>query len=236
MKKSKKGRRIDSDELDRTFYQKRGRRPKIRALTEAQGHYIISVQENDVTFGIGPAGTGKTYVSTCLAAESLSKGDVEKIIFCRPMVGCDEDMGALPGDIHQKYDPWVEPVVEVLEERLGRSQVQMFLKNGKIQAKPMMYMRGKTFDNSFVILDEAQNTTPQQMKMFLTRIGNESIVVVDGDLDQSDLKDKRGNSRPNGLEEAVYNLKDITGIGIVRFDIHDIVRSGLVKRILEAYA
>ena len=218
-----------------TFYDKSNQFRPVQARTETQGQYIACILSRDITFGIGPAGTGKTYVAAGLAAEALNKGTINSIVICRPMVGCDEDMGFLPGNQQEKYDPWVEPVISVLEQKLGKSQVRMFLKNGNIQAKPLMLMRGKTHERSWVILDEAQNTTPEQMKMFLTRIGEGSKVIIDGDLTQSDLRDGRGVRIRNGLEDALQRLRRIPEIGVVEFTMDDIVRHGLIRKILEAY-
>lgn len=220
----------------RAHFDRNTKRRPVSALTEAQGHYITNILNKTITFGVGPAGTGKTYIAAALAADALASGDAESVVICRPMVGCDEDMGFLPGREDEKYLPWIEPLIDVLEERLGKSQVHMYLKNGRIQAKPLMLMRGKTHKDTWVLLDEAQNTTPNQMKMFLTRVGEGSKIIIDGDLQQSDLRDKRGVVQQNGLEDAVWRLQGIADIGIVEFDMADIVRHGLVREILEAYS
>lgn len=202
---------------------------ELRAQTEAQGHYILQIQKKWLTFGIGPAGTGKTYVCAALAAQALLEGKTERLIVTRPAVEACESLGFLPGELDQKFDPYFAPFRDVLDEWLGKSHVDGMIRSGKIVATPMAYMRGKTFKNAYVILDEAQNTTPNQMKLFLTRIGEDTKVVVNGDLAQSDLRGR------NGLEDAIERLQHIEMVGISRFSRDDIVRSGLVRAVLEAY-
>lgn len=203
----------------------------LEARNEAQGQLIATIQSKRITFVTGPAGTGKTFVSTSLACELLEAGEIERIVIARPMVGCDEEMGFLPGEEFEKYAPWLAPFLDVLEGKLGKKKVETYLKFGKIVARPLMMMRGATFRNAFVILDEAQNTTPGQMKMFLTRIGNGAKVVVDGDLEQSDLP----QGKPSGLADALSKLQCSGVIGRVDFDEEDIERDPLVRQIVKAY-
>ena len=202
---------------------------KLSAMNEAQAHYMMSINSSDLTFGVGPAGTGKTYVCGSLAAEALMSGKASHIIITRPAVEAGESLGFLPGEISEKYEPYIQPFREVLNERMGKSRVEYSMKRGQIEAAPLAYMRGRTFKDAFVILDEAQNTTPTQMKLFLTRIGKNCTVIVNGDLNQSDI---RGQS---GLDDAMNKLKHIKGIQSVVFDRADVVRSGLVQKIVEAY-
>lgn len=205
----------------------------LEARNQAQGQLISTLQRSRLTFIGGPAGTGKTFISTSLACEALEAGEVEKIIITRPMVGCDEDMGFLPGTEWEKFQAWVGPILEVLEGKLGKTKVKTYVEYGKIVGKPLMMMRGSTFRDAFVILDEAQNTTPGQMKMFLTRIGEGSRVVVDGDVDQSDLKLRNGEV--NGLEDALHKLRNSHNAAMFNFEESDIERDGLVREIVMAY-
>lgn len=202
----------------------------IRAITEAQGHYVCSILNNIVTFGIGPAGTGKSYVAAGLAADKLRDGEIDKIIITRPGVEAGESFGFLPGELEEKYAPYIEPFRDILNERLGKSHVEYLLKHKRIEAKPLAYMRGMTFKNAWIILDEAQNTTPAQMKLFLTRIGHNCTVIIDGDIAQTDIKGK------SGLDDAVRRLAKVSRVGVVEFTPDDIVRSGIVKDIIAAYA
>ena len=202
----------------------------LRALTEAQGHYLNAIESSIITFGIGPAGTGKTYVAAGYAADQLRNGEIEKIIITRPGVEAGESFGFLPGELEEKYAPYIEPFRDVLNERLGKSQVDYFMSHGRIIASPLSFMRGKTFKDCVVILDEAQNTTPTQIKLFLTRIGQNCKVIVDGDIDQKDI------SGLSGLEDAVKRLKRVPSVRVVEFEVEDIVRSGIVRDIIEAYA
>lgn len=211
------------------------KRKPLRAMTEAQGQLMSQIQTKDITLVTGPAGTGKTYVVAGMAAEMLKEHKVDKIIITRPMVACGEDMGFLPGEMGEKYAPWVAPIMDVLEERLGKGHVDYLLKNGRIILSPMQFMRGSSFKDAFIICDEAQNVSPDQMKMFLTRIGQGSKMVIDGDMKQSDLIDKRGVRQVSGLQDAVDRLRGISGIGFVEFLREDIVRHGITRKILEAY-
>jgi phosphate starvation-inducible PhoH-like protein len=201
----------------------------IEAKTENQKRYINAIKHYTLTFGTGPAGVGKTWLCAALAAEALKEGHIEKIIITRPAVEAGESMGFLPGELDQKFDPFLQPFKDVLNERLGKGFVDYLTKAGRIEAAPLAYMRGRTFKNAFVILDEAQNTTPKLMEMFLTRIGVDCKVVVNGDIKQSDI---RGVS---GLEDAVRRCSHIPAVKHVEFTRLDVVRSGLVQEIVEAY-
>ncbi len=189
------------------FTSRRKKAEPLEAKTQAQGHYLCALDSSELIFAIGPAGTGKTYCAAAYAADLLQRGEIERIIVTRPNIEVGSGMGFLPGELEEKYAPYLEP----------------------FRAKPLGFMRGETFDNAFVILDEAQNTTPAEMKMFLTRIGKNCTVVVDGDPDQCDLT---GSS---GLMDAVHRLEGLPGVSVVEFCEDDIVRSGLVKLILCAY-
>lgn len=203
----------------------------LQAQNEAQGQMIATIQTKRVTFVTGPAGTGKTFVATSLAAEMLERGEIERLVIARPMVGCDEEIGFLPGTEAEKYAPWLDPFMDVLEGKLGKKKVETYFKYGKIVAKPLMMMRGSTFRNAFVILDEAQNTTEGQMKMFLTRLGNGSRVVIDGDVEQTDLP----ASKKSGLVDAISRFKGKSSFGIVEFTENDIQRDPLVREIVKGY-
>lgn len=211
-------------------HQTRPKRLKpVEARTEAQGHYLIAMDSFDLTFGVGPAGTGKTYVCGARAAEALEGGEASKIVITRPAREAGEELGFLPGDESEKYAPYIQPFRDVLEERMGKSKVEYLLKTGVIEAAPLAYMRGRSFKDAWVILDEAQNTTPEQMKMFLTRIGDNSKVIVNGDPRQ---KDVRGES---GLQDAIHRVGHLSRVRVVEFGREDVVRSGLVQDIVEAY-
>lgn len=209
-------------------YPRRAVEP-IVAKNDAQKRYINAINTFTLTFATGSAGTGKTYLAAALAADALESKQVEKIIITRPAVEAGESLGFLPGDIDQKFDPYLLPFREVLNERLGKSYVEYLVKVGRIEAAPLAYMRGRTFKNAFVILDEAQNTTHTQMKMFLTRIGYDCKVVVNGDYSQTDI------ASASGLEDAIKRLSFIPSIKHVHFTHADVVRSGLVREILQAY-
>lgn len=201
----------------------------LEAKTENQRRYINAIKNFTLTFASGPAGTGKTWVCTSMAVQMLESKSIEKLIITRPAIEAGESLGHLPGEIEQKFDPYLQPFRDVLNERLGKSFVDYLIKTGKIEAAPLAYMRGRTFSDSFVILDEGQNTTPEQMKMFLTRIGANCKVVVNGDITQRDI---RGMS---GLEDAIKKLSFIPSIKHIEFDRSDIVRSGIVQEIISAY-
>lgn len=225
----------DFEEFEVSNTQPRKRSEPLYAKTEAQGHMIMSIKDKVITFVTGPAGTGKTYISAGLAAEALENKSIDKIIITRPMVSCDEDMGALPGNEEEKYAPWVRPVMDVFIERLGLGTVEYLLKSKKIEWMPLQRMRGMSIKRSWVILDEAQNTTPSQMKMFLTRLGEGSKLIIDGDVEQSDLKDGRGYALESGLSHAIERIGGHNKVGLVNFDENDIVRHGLIKDIILAY-
>jgi len=197
--------------------------------TYAQHRYAHAIATQTLTFGVGPAGTGKTFVAASLAAEALVEGRVEKVIICRPICEAGEKIGYLPGDMAEKTDPYMAPLVEVLNRRLGRSYTEALVKAGKIEVLPLAFMRGRSLELCFIILDEAQNTTPVQMKLFLTRIGEDAVVVVNGDLTQRDIPG------PSGLADALDRVRHIPSVAIVRFTRADIVRSGICQAIVEAY-
>lgn len=201
----------------------------IAPLNEGQKRYFNAMKQFQLTFATGPAGTGKTWLCAAYAAQQLEAGEIDKIIITRPAVEAGESLGFLPGELEEKFDPYLQPFRDVLNERLGKSYVDLLIKRGIIEAAPLAYMRGRTFKNAFVILDEAQNTSATQMKMFLTRIGNNCRVVVNGDMAQKDVKGE------SGLEDAVARLTHIPSIKHIRFVREDIVRSGLVGEIVQAY-
>lgn len=202
----------------------------IKPLTNAQERYIKSIKANTLTFGIGPAGTGKSYVAAALAADLLRENKLDTLILTRPAVEAGEKLGFLPGELTAKYEVYLEPVIDILNERLGKTLTQYYIKHGRIVGKPLAFMRGCSFKHCFVILDEAQNLTPSQMLMFLTRIGVGCKVVVDGDPKQSDL------NKTSGLVDAMERLDGhLNDCRFVYFDNTDIVRSGIVQEILELY-
>ena len=200
-----------------------------RSATQAK--YITEMMQNELVFGLGPAGTGKTYLAVALAVSRMLEGAVDKIILSRPAVEAGENLGFLPGDLKEKVDPYLRPLYDALYEMLPAEQVDKKLALGEIEIAPLAFMRGRTLSNAFVILDEAQNTTPMQMKMFLTRLGENSRMVVNGDLSQVDLP--RGVI--SGLRDALDTLKGISNIGSVTFSANDVVRHGLVAKIVKAY-
>jgi phosphate starvation-inducible PhoH-like protein len=201
----------------------------IRPLTDGQSRYFGAIKGHTLTFCIGPAGTGKTFICAALAADALNGKKTERIIITRPAIEAGRGIGFLPGELEEKFDPYFEPFRDVLIERLGKGRVEYEIKAGRIQAKPLEFLRGKTFKDCWVVLDEAQNTTPVQMKLFLTRIGESCKVIVNGDVRQKDI---RGTS---GLEDAWCRLQAVPDVGFVEFTRADIVRSGLVQRIVEAF-
>jgi len=196
-----------------------------------QQRYVRSVQKNDINFGIGPAGTGKTYLAVACAVEALLKNEVERILLVRPAVEAGEKLGFLPGDLAQKVDPYLRPLYDALFEMLGFETVGKLMERGIIEVAPLAFMRGRTLNNSFVILDESQNTTREQMKMFLTRIGFGTTAVITGDPTQTDLP--RGHN--SGLRHAMEVLDKVAGISFTHFSSKDVVRHPLVQRIVEAY-
>ena len=207
------------------------RRKVVNARTPAQSIYMRAIDKTDLVFGIGPAGTGKTYIAVAYAAHCLEKGLVDRIILSRPAVEAGERLGFLPGDMRDKVDPYLRPLYDALYDVLPPEKVERDLEDGTIEIAPLAFMRGRTLANAFVILDEAQNTTSMQMKMFLTRLGEGSKMVVTGDPSQIDLP----SGMKSGLEEAVALLDGVPGIEAIRFAAGDVVRRDLVARIVEAY-
>lgn len=196
-----------------------------------QAKYIQEMMKNEMVFGLGPAGTGKTYLAVALAVSMMLEGKIDKIILSRPAVEAGENLGFLPGDLKDKVDPYLRPLYDALYEMLPAEQVDKKLAIGEIEIAPLAFMRGRTLSNAFVILDEAQNTTPMQMKMFLTRLGENSRMVVNGDLSQVDLP--RGTI--SGLKDALDTLERVSNISAVTFSASDVVRHGLVAKIVKAY-
>lgn len=196
-----------------------------------QNRYVLRVQEHDINFGIGPAGTGKTYLAVACAVESLLKDEVERILLVRPAVEAGEKLGFLPGDLNQKVDPYLRPLYDALYEMLGFETVEKLIERTVIEIAPLAYMRGRTLNNAFIILDESQNTTREQMKMFLTRIGFGSTAVITGDPSQVDLP----KGQRSGLNHACEVLADVQGISFTRFTSKDVVRHPLVQKIVDAY-
>lgn len=203
----------------------------IKPKTVGQQRYVNAIDSNTIVFGIGPAGTGKTYLAVAKAVAAFRAKEVNRIILTRPAVEAGEKLGFLPGDLQQKVDPYLRPLYDALFDMLGTENYARYHERGNIEIAPLAYMRGRTLDDSFIILDEAQNTTPEQMKMFLTRMGFGSKVVVTGDVTQIDLPD----GRKSGLVEAASVLKNVDDIEIVRFDERDVVRHKLVQSIIKAY-
>ncbi len=219
------------NELDDDCFCVSAKGRPIKAKTVGQQRYIKQIKKNTVTFGVGPAGTGKTFLAVAMATKALRNKEVSRIILTRPAVEAGERLGFLPGDLQSKIDPYLRPLYDALYEMLGPENCARYMEKMIIEIAPLAYMRGRTLDDSFIILDEAQNTTPEQMKMFLTRIGFNSKVVVTGDLSQTDLPD----GKKSGLAEAVRILKDIDDIGILTFTDKDVVRHKLVQKIIVAY-
>ncbi|MCH1641291.1 PhoH family protein [Paenibacillus timonensis] len=203
----------------------------IRVKTIGQKHYVTTIKKRDVVFGVGPAGTGKTYLAVVLAITALKEGSVKRIVLTRPAVEAGESLGFLPGDLQEKVDPYLRPLYDALYDVMGPEQTAKALERGLIEIAPLAYMRGRTLDDSFIILDEAQNTTPEQMKMFLTRLGFGSKMVITGDVTQIDLP----KGKKSGLVEAKTILSGIEEIGFVQFAESDVVRHSLVQKIIVAY-
>jgi len=203
----------------------------IKAKTLGQKKYIEAIRNNTIVFGIGPAGTGKTYLAVALAVNAFRSKQVNRIILTRPAVEAGEKLGFLPGDLQQKVDPYLRPLYDALFDMLGAENFQKYQERGNIEVAPLAYMRGRTLDDSFIILDEAQNTTPEQMKMFLTRLGFGSKIVVTGDITQIDLPD----GKKSGLVEVIKILKSVEDIETVKFTQKDVVRHRLVQDIIKAY-
>jgi phosphate starvation-inducible PhoH-like protein len=207
------------------------RRPDLRGRTPRQRDYLRNIAANDVTFGVGPAGTGKTYLAVACAVDALERDAVKRIVLVRPAVEAGERLGFLPGDLAQKVDPYLRPLYDALYDLMGFDRVQKMFERGAIEIAPLAYMRGRTLNHSFIILDEAQNTTPEQMKMFLTRIGFGTRAVITGDVTQIDL----ARGQKSGLVEARQILAAVRGIAFTVFQSDDVVRHPLVAKIVDAY-
>lgn len=223
-----------ADALDSLFehrVQTHVRKGSVNPKTVGQQRYLRSIAENDVTFGVGPAGTGKTYLAMAMATAALKDGKVSRIILTRPAVEAGEALGFLPGDLLQKLDPYLRPLYDALHDMMPAEEIQRAMERGVIEIAPLAYMRGRTLNQAFIVLDEAQNTTPEQMLMFLTRLGFGSKAVVTGDPTQIDLPP----TKRSGLIEAVQTLGKVEGIAICRFDKRDVVRHPLVQKIVNAY-
>lgn len=227
----------DEDQLDRVkdfradciCVTARGK--QIKSKTHGQKMYVDAIKENDIVFGIGPAGTGKTFLAVAMAVTAFRNKEVNRIVLTRPAVEAGEKLGFLPGDLQNKVDPYLRPLYDALYEMMGFETYHKYLEKGMIEVAPLAYMRGRTLDDSFIILDEAQNTTPEQMKMFLTRIGFGSKAVINGDVTQIDLP----GDKKSGLKEVIKVLKDIKGVSFVYLSDRDVVRHELVQRIIQAY-
>lgn len=215
------------DDVIVTTYEGRALRPK----TIGQKKYVDSISENGIVFGIGPAGTGKTYLAMAKAISAFKNKEVSRIILTRPAVEAGESLGFLPGDLQEKIDPYLRPLYDALYEILGAESYQKLMERGQIEVAPLAYMRGRTLDNSFIILDEAQNTTKEQMKMFLTRLGYGSKAVITGDVTQQDLP----YGKKSGLVTVRSILRNVSGIEFIDLDRSDVVRHPLVQRIIDAY-
>jgi len=221
---------INSDYLDDCVcFTVRGK--QIKAKTYGQKNYVNAIKNNVICFGIGPAGTGKTYLAVAMAVTAFRNKEVNRIILTRPAVEAGEKLGFLPGDLQNKVDPYLRPLYDALYDILGSETHHKYMEKGMIEIAPLAYMRGRTLDDSFIILDEAQNTTPEQMKMFLTRIGFGSKVIVTGDITQIDLP----GEKKSGLKEVIKILKNIKGIEFIFLTEKDVVRHELVQRIIKAY-
>ncbi len=204
---------------------------QIGPKTQGQREYVEAINKNDIVFGLGPAGTGKTYLAMVCAVEALKKQEVRRIILTRPAIEAGESLGYLPGDMYEKISPYLRPLYDALYDMMEAEKIEKYLETGIIEVAPLAYMRGRTLNDAFIILDEAQNCTAEQMKMFLTRLGFDSKAVITGDMTQSDLPD----SKPIGLLQAQEVLTSIVGIKFIYFSGSDVVRHALVQNIIEAY-
>ncbi len=203
----------------------------VKARTENQRKMVVSMGKNDMIFAVGPAGTGKTYTAVALAVRALKNKEVKRIILTRPAVEAGENLGFLPGDLKEKLDPYMQPLYDALSDMIAPEKLVQYIESRVIQIAPLAFMRGRTLDNAFVILDEAQNTTESQMKMFLTRMGNNAKFVITGDVTQIDLPSKQ----PSGLLQAIKRLKKIDGIDFIELDSRDVIRHRLVSAIIQSY-
>ena len=219
-------------ELTQDFVAVTAKGRPVRPKTLGQREYLQAIKQNAITFGVGPAGTGKTYLAVAAAVAAFRDKQVNRIILTRPAVEAGERLGFLPGDLQSKVDPYLRPLYDALFDMLGAETYQKYLERGNIEVAPLAYMRGRTLDDSFIILDEAQNTSREQMKMFLTRMGFGSKVVITGDVTQIDLP----TDKVSGLKEAMKVLRDVEGVAICRLTKEDVVRHVMVQRIIEAYA
>ena len=229
MMSSGNGGELTSIGADCIFVTAKGK--PVKAKTAGQSRYVEAIRKNTVTLGVGPAGTGKTFLAVAMAVKALKEKQVSRIILTRPAIEAGERLGFLPGDLLSKIDPYLRPLYDALGEMLGPETHQKLVEKGVIEVAPLAYMRGRTLDDAFIILDEAQNTTPEQMKMFLTRLGFNSKVVITGDVTQIDLPD----GKKSGLKEAIQVLNGVEDIAICRLDHTDVVRHELVGRIIQAY-
>ena len=223
--------RLEADSQTSTNYLIKIRKTTIRPSSKTQENYLRSIVNNTITIGVGPAGTGKTYLAVASAIHALANDSVSRIVLVRPVVEAGERIGFLPGDIEKKVNPYLRPLYDALYEMFGFERVGRLLDRGTIELAPLAFMRGRTLNDSFIILDEAQNTTIEQMKMFLTRIGFNSRAVISGDITQVDLP----RTSQSGLRHAIRILSDIKDIGIIKFQNRDIVRHPLVQMIVQAY-
>ncbi|MBQ8308786.1 MAG: PhoH family protein [Clostridia bacterium] len=227
---AKEGKEDQIVELGEGVVAVTARGKQIKCKTVGQKTYVDMIRKNTVVFGVGPAGTGKTYLAVCMAVAAFKSKQIEKIILTRPAVEAGEKLGFLPGDLQEKVDPYLRPLYDALQELLGVETYAKLMERGVIEVAPLAYMRGRTLSNAFIILDEAQNTTREQMKMFLTRMGEGSKVVVTGDITQIDLDGKE-----SGLVHATQILEGVEGVGVCRLTAKDVVRHPLVMRIIRAY-
>ena len=217
---------IDKDTICHTINGK-----PIKPKTLGQKQYVDQIRKKMIVFGIGPAGTGKTYLAMAMAIKAFKDGDVNRIILTRPAIEAGEKLGFLPGDLQSKVDPYLRPLYDALHQIMGAEAFMKNMEKGLIEVAPLAYMRGRTLDNAFIILDEAQNTTPEQMKMFLTRFGFGSKMVITGDITQIDLP----GGKASGLKDAAEILSNVPGIGVIKFSQHDVVRHEIVGSIIKAY-
>jgi phosphate starvation-inducible PhoH-like protein len=229
-----KNTRKEKQDFDHYEPKIKGARPVLKAIgpkTKGQKEYFEAIKSHDIVFGIGPAGTGKTYLAMACAVESLKAGEVRRIILTRPAIEAGESLGYLPGDMYEKISPYLRPLYDALYDMMEAERIEKYLETGIIEVAPLAYMRGRTLNDAFIILDEAQNASHEQLKMFLTRLGYDSKAVITGDITQSDLP----GGKPLGLLQAMETLKEIVGIKFSYFSGEDVVRHELVQKIIEAY-